>query len=152
TIDSQHVATAAKVEQLTTMLERTIAKLKTPEGQPLVKPTNRSVAPKAEADGLVLHLTARNLVRKGDELVPRKSVLGETRSAGWGSYPAENWVVFTKEDSARLLPRGEVAVGASWEMDKEVAAKLLTYFYPSTENNDVTKNRIEEQALKATVL
>src|SRR5262249_60600200 len=87
-IDSQHVAVASKVEKLTEMLERTVEKLKLAEGQPLVKPSVQSVAPKAEAGSVVLHLTARTLTRKGDEWVPVKPALGETRSSGWGACPA----------------------------------------------------------------
>jgi hypothetical protein len=150
--DSLHVAQAAKVEELRAMLERAVAKLKTPEGAPLVRPAPQSVAPRAEADALVLHLTARTLLRKGDDYVPRPSSLGQTRSAGWGSYPQENWIVLPRPAWAKLLPAGAVAVGASWEPDRETAARILTYFYPSTENNNVARNRIDRQELKATVL
>src|SRR5262249_55054390 len=109
-------------------------------------------APKADPDALVLHLTARTLVRQGGEYVPHRVTLGETKSAGWGSYPAEDWIVLKKAEWAKLLPPGEVAAGTTWEPDREVAARVLTHFYPSTENNDVAKNRIEEQALTATVV
>src|SRR5262249_54845823 len=105
-IDSLHVARASKVEELTAMLERTIDKLKTPEGKPLVTPTIQSSAPKAEADALVLHLTARNLMRQGDEYVPRPAALGQTKSAGWGSYPQENWIVLPRPAWTKLLPKG----------------------------------------------
>jgi hypothetical protein len=151
-IDSQHVAVASKVEKLTEMLERTVEKLKLAEGQPLVKPAVQSVAPKPEAGSLVLHLTARTLTRKGDEWVPVKPALGETRSSGWGAYAAEDWIMFTKDDCAKLLPEGDATPGKSWDLDREVSAKVLTHFYPSTENNNVAKNRIDEQQLRATVL
>src|SRR5262245_41655540 len=75
-IDSLHVARAAKVEETTAMLERAIGRLKTPEGKPLVKPGTQSVAPPAPPGALVLHLTARNVVRSGDDLLPRKVKLG----------------------------------------------------------------------------
>jgi hypothetical protein len=152
TIDSQHVAVASKVEKLTEMLERTIEKLKVKEGKPLVKPAAQSVAPKADADSLVLHLTARTLTRKGDEWAAIKPTLGETRSAGWGAYAVEDWIVLDKAECRNLLPEGEAAVGQSWDLDKETAAKVLKHFYPSTENNNVAKNRIDEQQLRATVL
>jgi hypothetical protein len=151
-IDSQHVATASKVEQLTAMLERNIEKLKTPEGKPLVRPTPQSAAPTAEAGALVLHLTARNMKRQGDEDVPARAVLGLTRSGNWGAYPAEDWIVLKRAEWAKLLPPGEVAAGTSWDLDREVAARVLTHFYPSTENNDVSTHRIDHQELKATVL
>ena len=134
------------------MLERTVEKLKLEEGQPLVKPVAQSAAPKTGGDTLVLHLTARTLTRKADEWVPVKPVLGETRSAGWGAFAAEDWVVLNKDECAKLLPDGDVTAGQSWDPDKAVAAKVLKHFYPSTENNDVAKNRIDEQELRATVL
>jgi hypothetical protein len=152
TIDSMHVAQASKVEELTAMLERDIAKLKTLEGKPLAPPTCQSTGPKAEADSLVLHLTARTLVRQGDEYVPRTPVLGENRSGSWGAYAAENWVVLNRDEWTKLLPGGKLAPGTAWDMDKATAAKVLTYFYPSTENNDVRTNRIDQQTLRATVL
>ena len=37
-------------------------------------------------------------------------------------------------------------------MDRTLAARVLNYFYPPTENNDVAKNRIEEQTLRATIV
>ena len=37
-------------------------------------------------------------------------------------------------------------------MDREAATKVLTHFYPQTENNDVRKNEIQHIALKATAV
>ena len=150
-LDSQHVATATQVEKLTVMLERTVERLKTKPGRPLAAPAVQSKRPKADADALVLHLTARTLVKKGDDFVPRKANLGETKSAGWGAYPGEDWIVLSKAEWTKLLPTGAVAVGTTWEPDREALSKVLLRFYPSTENNDVTKNRIEKQEAKATV-
>jgi hypothetical protein len=151
-IDSQHVAVASKVDKLTEMLERTVEKLKLDEGKPLVKPAPQSCAPQADADALVLHLTARNLTRKGDEWLPVKPALGETRSGNWGAYAVEDWIVLTKDEWSKLLPEGDVEAGKAWDLDKGVAAKVVKHFYPSTENNDITKNRIDEQQMRATVL
>jgi hypothetical protein len=71
--------------------------------------------------------------------VPTRTKLGETRSAGWGAFPAENWIVLTKDQWSKLLPAEKVKVGSTWELDKEVAARFLTHIYPTTENNDVSK-------------
>jgi hypothetical protein len=79
-------------------------------------------------------------------------VLGTSRSGHWGAYPVEDWIVLSKAEWTRLLPWERTAVGTSWELDREVAAKVLRHFYPSTENNDVAKNRIDRQELKATVV
>jgi hypothetical protein len=151
-IDSLHVATAARVEPLTAMLERNIEKSKWVAGKPLVEPRPQSVAPAAAEDQLVLHLIARNMQRQGQEIVPVQAKLGETRSAGWGSYPVENWIVLAKEDWRKLLPAGERRVGETWELDADAAARFLVHFYPSSENNDVRTNRIDRQTLRATVV
>jgi hypothetical protein len=153
-IDSLHVATASKVEELTALLERTAAKLKAPAGGPLVKPAPQSRPAGAAADALVLHVTARYLRRRGDELVPlgAEAHRGESRNAGWHANPGEDWVVLPRAEWARLLPAGKVEPGTTWAPDAKVVAKLLTHFYPPTENNDIAKNRIEEQSLRARVL
>jgi hypothetical protein len=153
-IDSLHVATASRVERLLDLLERTFRRLKTAEGKPLVKPTAQSAAPKRAADSLLLHLTARYLVRRGTELVTLRdrANLGQTRNGSWHALPSENWIVLDRAEWARLLPAGAVRAGSSWELDQEAAGNLLRHFYPQTENNDVRKNRITAQALRATVL
>jgi hypothetical protein len=151
-IDSLHVAEAAKVEPLTAMLERNVEKLGTREGKPLVAPAPQARAPKADAGDLVLHLTARNLVRQGDDFVPPKVRLGETKAGSWGAYPAEDWIVLNRDDVAKLLPPGTVKEGQTWEPDRDAAAKLLLRFYPATENNDLKTNRIDRQEVRAKVL
>jgi hypothetical protein len=92
------------------------------------------------------------VVRKGGEDVPHRSVLGTTRSGSWGAYPVEDWIVLGKADWSRLLPKGAIATGSTWEPDRDVTARILRHFYPSTENNDLAKNRIDRQELKATVV
>jgi hypothetical protein len=153
-IDSLHVATASKVDRLLDLLERTIKNLGTPEGKPLVKASAQSTAPKTGTGDLVLHVTARYLVREGKDLVPlgKKAGLGETRHASWWALPSENWVVLKAADWGRLLPVRQVRPRSSWSLDKKVVARVLTYFYPQTENNDTAKNRIDEQELRGTVL
>jgi hypothetical protein len=102
----------------------------------------------------VLHLTSRYLFRVGDDWVPLgdKARLGETRNASWAALPSENWIVLSPAESARLVAGNASREGASWEIEKQVAEKMLTSFYPQTENNDVEKNQIEQQTLKARVL
>jgi hypothetical protein len=101
-----------------------------------VKPTPQSTpADEAPKGSLVLHLVARSI-----------------RGAGWGGVPGEDWVIYSRAEAAKFLPTGDAAVGASWEIDKSTAGKLLTHFYPETENNDVSKNRIDEISLKGTVV
>jgi hypothetical protein len=134
-IDSLHVATAAKPVQTIRMLEGAVDKLKVAEGRPVIQPSKQSVPPKGEPGSLTLHLTARVLT-----------------GGAWGEFPAENWIVLSLGQFKKLLPNRDVQVGDTWELERKEAANLLTYFYPATENNDVLKNRIEQQSLKATVI
>jgi len=54
--------------------------------------------------------------------------------------------VLTGEDSPKLVPTEEVGPGQKWELDREVSARILTYFYPQTENNDARTDLIEGRA------
>ena len=150
--NSMHVASAYKVEKLVPMLEAATAHYQLEAGRTLFPPGAQSRHPKHAVDALVLHLVARNVTKKGDELVPTQTKLGETRSAGWGSYPSEDWIVFSKDDAAGLLPRGAIAPGTTWQLDPKLASRFLTHVYPTTENNDVEKNKIQKQELTGTVI
>jgi len=134
-LDSMHVAEAAKPGKLLALLKAVAEREKTPAGDAVVKPAPQSACPKCEADALVLHLVARG-AGKGS----------------WREFPAENWIVLGKDDWARFLPPKDAKPGQSWDVDRETAAKVLTYFYPQTENNDVSTNRIDRASLKATVV
>jgi hypothetical protein len=158
--DSLHAA-EAKPERVTAMLERAIQTLKVEQGQPVVEPAAQSRAPIAKADSLILHLTARYLAPRNqpdtrkvgaDEFVPMHPPLGTTKANGWSAVPAEDWIVLERAEWMKLLPSGRVAAGDSWDLDREVAAKLLKRFYPASENNDLATNRIDRQSLKATVV
>ena len=140
-IDSLHVAVAATGDKLLTMLRRTAEKLGTKAGDALVAPKAQSACP-VNLDGktLVLHLTAR-----AEGTNPSDD--------SWHAYPSEDWIVLDEADQAALLPpAGRADVGRSWAVPREVATKILTHFYPQTENNDVRKNRIDRVALRATVV
>ena len=151
-LDSLIVSDAARPDRLIDLLQRTVDAVKPTPGQPLVKPVPQSAPPACDPGSLTLHLTARYLERQGDALVRLHPVLGEERSGQWSHLPSEDWVVFGREEWRKLLPTGDVRPGTSWELDRDVTARLLTHFYPPTENTDVSKNRLEEEALKATVL
>ena len=135
-IDSLHVATAAKTERLIDLLERTVEKLHVREGKPVASPIRQSAPPRCAPDSRVLHLTSRSLDGRG----------------AWSEFPVEDWIILGRDEWERLLPTSPVQVGDSWAVDEKVSTRLLTHFYPPTENNDVSKNRIERQALKATVV
>ncbi len=134
-IDSMHVAEAAKTDKLLALLDQVVSDLKTVGGAPVVEPKPQSCPLPAPSDSIVLHLTARSLDGRG----------------AWSEFPVENWITFEEEEQNRLLP-ADSKVGYSWKLAPDLTARLLTHFYPATENNDITKNRFESQYLRGTVI
>jgi hypothetical protein len=145
-IDSMHVAEAFKVEKLAAMLERTVTTLGTAPGRQLLKPEPQS-RPTAAPGSMVLHVTVRYLERKNGEYA-----LVRDSGGNWTAFPGEDWVTLAREEWSKLLPPGEPRVGETWDVDRELAASILNRFYPPTENNDLAKNRIDEQLLRATLV
>jgi hypothetical protein len=142
-----HVAEATRGDRLLKLLEKVIAEQKLKRGAPVVKPAPQAVPPRAAPGSLVLHLTARKLGPRGS----------------WNQFPSEDWVVLTKAQQGKLFPAGQLKAGTAWTVDKDVAAQLLTHFFPQTETTtpreDVLlaadgphKHRLEKHELKATVL
>lgn len=136
-IDSMHVAEAAKTQKLIAMLEKTVASIEVAPGTPVVAPIIQSQCPPCPPGSVALHLTSRSLDGKG----------------AWNDFPVEDWIVLNAEEARRFLPASDaVLLHNSWDIPRELTTKLLTHFYPATENNDVTKNVFEKQAMKATVI
>jgi hypothetical protein len=134
-IDSLHVAEAAKTERLVKLAEDVIRRLGVREGQAISAPAAQCARPQCESGSLTFHLTARSLDGRG----------------AWSEFPVENWIVLDQNEWKKLLPAPDVRTGGSWEIDRDVATRFLTHFYPATENNDVSKNRLERRSLKAIV-
>lgn len=134
-IDSMHVAEAAQAEKLLATLKHNIGLLGVPAGGTLVKPKPQSTPPAGMAkDSVALHLVSRALGGGGS----------------WGGV-VENWVVLTSKEGAKFRPT-VAKVGETWRIEPEVSAMLITHFYPSTENNDVSKNVFDHQRLDAKVI
>jgi len=135
-IATRHVAKAGEEGELKSLLEQTSHDLKIPRGEPLFKPTPQSVPPERAPDALALHLVAR-YARQG---------------GSWNEFPAEDWLLLDRAEWKKLLPPSELneVVGSSWDIDPAVSASILIHVYPQTENNDVRKNRLDRQSLKAT--
>jgi hypothetical protein len=144
TIDALRVPQAYEpVQNTVDLLQRNIDKLKVKEGRPLVKPAPQSAPPDAESDALVLHVMVRE----------------DNQKQSWQSYPAENWLIFPKADWSKFLPPAgaktpSTPLGTRWEVDPAVAKRLLTFFYPGTEDthsNQVDRNAIETATIQASV-
>jgi hypothetical protein len=148
---NQDVATDPK--QLADLLQQVIRRLNLTRGEPVVPPAPPS-PPECERDSLVLRLTTRYLQRRGDQFVRLDTgpVLGTSKGGNWGDLPSQDWIVLDREEWTKLLPDdADVEVGTSWEPHRDIAAKLLTHFFPPTENTDLATNRIDEQSLTARV-
>ena len=145
--DTMHVATV-RPDTLAATLEKHATALKVPAGAPVVPPAPPVPPPCAPGD-LRLHLVARYLERQ-----PSGEYTLVTNAGGnWSALPGEDWITFRADEAKRLLPTGKsVRPGQTWNVDRTLAARVLNYFYPPTENNDVAKNRIEEQTLRATIV
>jgi hypothetical protein len=134
-LDSMHVADASETKKLLAMLNRTVANLKTPAGEPVVKPALQSRAPRSEGDSLVLHGTARGF-----------------NQGSWREFPGENWLVLSAEEWRKLLPAKDATVEESRAVDEKLTARLLANFYPQTENNDTSSMKIERRQLEARLI
>ena len=117
------------------ILGKAVDEFKPKPGLPVVTPRPQSVPPPGPANAIALHLISR----------------GDDRGS-WGEVPAENWVILTQDDWSKLLRTGIVTSGQSWDLDRDVTARILTYFYPQTENNNASIDRIEDHRLTARAL
>ena len=132
-IDGMDVAHANQNGALLAMLKSTIEKLHTAPGPPVMAPTSQSRPPKHAPDALVLHLVAR----------------GSLKAFPWREFPGENWIVLNRSEWMSLLPR-DVGQDSSWKLDDAITPKLLTDFYPPTEDLDTTVDRNEIQTATLT--
>jgi hypothetical protein len=117
-----------------------VKKMGTREGKPVVPPRPQFAAPKTEPTALALHLTARQLpiVEGGD---------------GWGALPGEDWIVYSQKEWTKFLPAAGAAVGSTWDVDRDVALKLLSHFYPAVEEYGfIKKGEYETASIKATLM
>ncbi|WP_394794947.1 hypothetical protein [Armatimonas sp.] len=131
-LDTIHVAQATP-QRIMAMIEREATAQKIHSGKPLVLPLAPPLPPTPK-NGLRLHVVARYLEKKPD------GSLGLISGAGgnWSALPGEDWPLFDAA-AARALLAGE----------RSVAERLLTHFYPPTENNDLSKNVFEALEWKA---
>jgi hypothetical protein len=92
--------------------------------------------PRADPLSTVFHLVARG-----------------SNTGSWREFPAENWIVLDHTESNTLLPPGEAKLNTSWVAPPEVANKLLSWFYPQTEDTSRTnRSRIIREMLRMTVV
>ena len=117
-------------------LEQTVRMLNLAPGEPVVNPVRGPAPPVCLPDSVVLHLAARGF-----------------RTGNWREFPGENWIVLTRSEWTRLLPAVAVQEGTSWNLDKDLTTKLLTGFYPPTEDpTSAERNRFDQESLTATLL
>jgi hypothetical protein len=136
------VPAAHDVSRMLALLER-VASV---EGAPVVKPGPQSKPPAHRADDLVLHLVARYVDKNGAP---------EANRTTYHELPAENWIILDRAEAAKLLQAGEAAIGEAWSPSPDVAAKILTRFYPVTEDglrDEAGRSSIERVSLRARIV
>lgn len=130
-VESLLVAKATEQDNLLTFLWRIAARLSVHPGPPAVPPHPLSTPPAAEPDAMVFHTVARG-----------------ANPGSWREFPGENWTVLRPAEWAQLLPKSAPQVGDRWEAQPATARKLLTTFYPQTEDTtDEDRNQIDECTL-----
>jgi hypothetical protein len=129
---------AMNPEKLEPFLTGIIHQLGTPPGAPVVQPRPQSIPPVTKPDELVTHLVSRSFT-----------------PGNWHEFPSENWIVLTRDEWMQLLPSAlpgqALREGDSWQLAPALTRKLLTRFYPQTEEtSDADRNRIDEASLRLT--
>jgi hypothetical protein len=142
-IDTGPVAKYNTAEALLPLLEKVAGQLKIEPGRTIVPPAPQSAPLQKSSTALALHLTARYLDAEG-------SVEPLNRRSTYHELPAENWVVLAEAEHRKLVPPGEPKVGMAWDIDPDLARKLLLWFYPPIEDN--ANLSVEEQIWKGRVL
>jgi hypothetical protein len=133
---SLDIGTAMDTGRLLAALQQVVQKLGTKQGEPVAPPQSQSRPASKPPGALVLHLTARGF-----------------NTGSWREFPAENWVVLSSPEWQKMLPPGNATTGEKWQIHPVLSRKLLTNFYPQTEDtSSVDRNRIDNQSLTATVL
>jgi hypothetical protein len=131
-VESLGVAKATQPEVLYSFLQRLAAKLSVKPGDPAIAPHPQSAPPTIEKDAMVFHTVARG-----------------SRQGSWREFPGENWTVLRPAEWTLLLPNSNAKVGDSWEVSENGARKLLTNFYPQTEDTrDTDRNLMDECSLR----
>jgi hypothetical protein len=126
---------AADPVTLERLLTSVIRQLGTVPGAPLVKPRPQSVPPLPQPEELVTHLVSR--------------AFGH---GAWHEFPSENWIIFSHQEWLQLLPSQAPHPGDTWQLGPALIRKLLTRFYPQTEEvSNADRNRIDEATLRLTI-
>lgn len=124
------------VDNMVAVLEKTVRKLGVKPGGPVIAPSPQSLPPSHPPGSLVFHLVARG-----------------SRAGSYREFPSENWILLSPDEGKSILPGGAVRAGLAWDLEKSVALKWLTRFYPQgIDVSSVERGRIDQYALKATIL
>ncbi|MBI1792066.1 MAG: hypothetical protein HYR60_31455 [Acidobacteria bacterium] len=134
--DTLGIGSALMTERLAPFLASCASRLRVQPGDAVVPPKPQPAAPAHGPDSLALHLVARGF-RKGS----------------WREFPAENWIVLSRDEQLGWLPPAAARAGFTWTLDPRLSRKILTYFYPQTEDPDSTdRNQFLEQSLQLRAL
>lgn len=129
---SSHVGEALRTPNTVRLLEEAIAKFQVKPGSPLAIPTAQCPPPSFTDRQMNLHIVTRS--REGE--------------GGWPGV-TEDWLQLEETEWRKLYPAHTPTSGQSWEIDAELAKKLLIQIYPPSANNDPAHQQIEHLSLQA---
>jgi hypothetical protein len=117
-------------------LTNIVRQLHAEPGPPVFSPHPQSTAPQVPPDAPAIHLVARKLV-------------GRT----WNEFPAENWIVLSRQEWNQILPPASAQPKSTWQIPASVATKLAEWIYPQTEDTRRTnRNRVDEADFRFTLV
>jgi hypothetical protein len=105
-------------------------------GPPVFAPHPQSTPPQVPPDAPAIHLVARKLV-------------GRT----WNEFPAENWIVLSRQEWDQTLPPANAQLKTTWRLPPPLSTKLAEWIYPQTEDTRrANRNRVDEADFRFTLV
>ena len=163
-VDALRLPEVGQTDKVQAFLEAMIKKLNVPEGRRLLATRENAAPPRNRPpDSVTLHAVARYLNSEGKRC-PCPSEFDPIGRDNWlngmgnriraaSQLPAEKYVTFSRPEWSTLLGPEDLELGTSWKLDRALTEKLVTHFYPPSENNDLSlAHEVQQQDLTAMVV
>jgi hypothetical protein len=163
-VDALRLPEVGQTDKVLAFLQAMIKKLKVSEGKRLLATKQNAAPPKERpANAVILHTLTRYLNNEGKRC-PCPAEFDPISRDNWvngmgnriraaSQLPSENYLIFSRPEWSSLLGPGDYELGTSWKLGTGLTEKLVTHFYPPSENNDLTlAHEVQQQDFQATVV